>query len=80
MYINRISVSGLKTFYKMTEHLIPKKMNKKWQETHVHNYNRKETSTFLSLYREKLFVAKQKEKRLVQLKLKSISVSHLYVV
>lgn len=45
---------GVRFFYKMSEHLIPKILNKKWRETHIHTYNVKEVEKFLRFYGEKI--------------------------
>lgn len=47
-------ILGMKYFYKMTEHLIPKALNKKWREKCIHYYNVKEVGKFLRFYKEKL--------------------------
>lgn len=45
---------GMRFFYKMREHLIPKELNSKWREKHVHYYNVKEVEKFLRFYGEKI--------------------------
>ncbi|XP_066902052.1 large ribosomal subunit protein uL29m isoform X2 [Halyomorpha halys] len=51
---------GLRTFYKMREHILPKDMNRSWWKKHKQWYNFRECDRFLSLYREKLFLEKRK--------------------
>ncbi|XP_063226201.1 large ribosomal subunit protein uL29m [Bacillus rossius redtenbacheri] len=51
---------GLNSFHKMSEHVIPKWMNKKWHERHPFNRKGHAVTSFLRLYREKLFLDKRK--------------------
>lgn len=51
---------GLRYFYKMSEHILPKDYNKGWWKKRKLWYNYKECERFLSLYREKLFLEKRK--------------------
>ncbi|XP_028127957.1 39S ribosomal protein L47, mitochondrial [Diabrotica virgifera virgifera] len=56
-------VFGLKYYYKMTEHVMPKYMNTKWRESHKfykYKYD-KDVEDFLLKYREKLYLSKRKK-------------------
>ncbi|XP_060517701.1 large ribosomal subunit protein uL29m [Cylas formicarius] len=54
---------GLKYYYKMVEHLIPKFMNKKWSEKHQFYKPDQDVSRFLLKYREKLYLNKRRQQR-----------------
>jgi len=54
---------GLNFYYKMTEHPIPKHMNKKWQETHQSYKHNEDVEAFLLKYREKLYLTKRRKER-----------------
>ncbi|CAH1394473.1 unnamed protein product [Nezara viridula] len=51
---------GLRYFYKMNEHIIPKASNNKWWKNRKFGFNNKECDRFLSFYREKIFLEKRK--------------------
>lgn len=53
---------GLKYYYRMFEHVIPKYANKKWNETHKSFYRGSAVHKFLRLYREKLYNVKRKQR------------------
>lgn len=53
---------GLKYFYRSSEHVIPIMHNKKWRESHVHQYGGVAVAKFLKLYREKLWNVKRRQK------------------
>ncbi|XP_058822102.1 large ribosomal subunit protein uL29m [Topomyia yanbarensis] len=53
---------GLKFYYRMFEHVIPKYANKKWNETHKFSYRGAAVTKFLRLYREKLYNVKRKHR------------------
>lgn len=53
---------GLKFFYRMFEHVIPKYANRKWNETHRFFYRGSAVHKFLRLYRERLYNVKRKQK------------------
>ncbi|XP_065086903.1 large ribosomal subunit protein uL29m [Ochlerotatus camptorhynchus] len=53
---------GLKFYYRMVEHVIPKYANKKWNETHKFFYRGSAVHKFLRLYRERLYNVKRKQK------------------
>ncbi|XP_054271593.1 39S ribosomal protein L47, mitochondrial [Macrosteles quadrilineatus] len=58
-----INQLGLTHFHRMGEHLIPKYVNKKWREKHVHHDNYKETKVFLALLEEKNKVIESKHRK-----------------
>ncbi|XP_078050461.1 mitochondrial ribosomal protein L47 isoform X2 [Augochlora pura] len=51
---------GLKFFYRMRQHRIPKFMNTKWRETHRFHYGGYAVRKFLRLYKEKRFNRRRK--------------------
>ncbi|XP_055641740.1 39S ribosomal protein L47, mitochondrial isoform X2 [Toxorhynchites rutilus septentrionalis] len=53
---------GLKFYYRMFEHVIPKYANRKWNETHQFNYRGSAVHKFLRFYREKLYNVKRKQR------------------
>lgn len=53
---------GLKFYYRMFEHVIPKYANRKWNETHKFHYRGTAVHKFLRLYRERLYNVKRKQK------------------
>ncbi|XP_058445880.1 large ribosomal subunit protein uL29m [Malaya genurostris] len=53
---------GLKFYYRMCEHVIPKYANKKWNETRKFYYRGAAVTKFLRLYREKLYNVKRKSR------------------
>lgn len=53
---------GLKFYYRMFEHVIPKYANRKWKETHQFHYRGSAVHKFLRLYREKLYNVKRKQR------------------
>ncbi|RZF41070.1 hypothetical protein LSTR_LSTR002702 [Laodelphax striatellus] len=52
---------GLRSFYKLWEHIVPKELHEKWKN-HIFSYSHNETKNFLKLYREKLWVKKRRSK------------------
>lgn len=53
---------GIRYFYRMAEHVIPKFANVKWNETRKFGYRGGAVHKFLRLYREKLYNVKRKQK------------------
>ncbi|XP_055610220.1 39S ribosomal protein L47, mitochondrial [Uranotaenia lowii] len=53
---------GLRFYYKMFEHVIPKFANKAWNEKHNFSYRGSAVRKFLKLYREKLYNVKRKQR------------------
>ncbi|XP_033338431.2 mitochondrial ribosomal protein L47 [Megalopta genalis] len=51
---------GLRFFYRMRQHVIPKFMNTKWHKTHHFGFGGYAVRKFLRLYREKLWIRKRK--------------------
>ncbi|XP_046741437.1 39S ribosomal protein L47, mitochondrial [Diprion similis] len=51
---------GMKYYYRMSEHAIPRFMNNKWRETHKFGYSGNAAHKFRKLYREKLWNEKRK--------------------
>lgn len=52
---------GLRHYYRMFEHVIPKYANKKWNEEHKFHYRGSAVHKFLRLYRERLYNVKRKQ-------------------
>ncbi|XP_055542450.1 39S ribosomal protein L47, mitochondrial [Wyeomyia smithii] len=53
---------GLRFYYRMFEHVIPKHRNGKWNQTHKFFYKGAAVTKFLRLYREKLYNVKRKQR------------------
>lgn len=51
---------GMNYFYKASEHVLPKEMNRHWWKNRKLWFNRKECEKFLLYYREKIFLEKRK--------------------
>lgn len=58
---------GLRHAYRSSQHIVPKFMNTTWKKKHIFNFKGSAVHKFLKLYREKLFVEKQKARRYVKL-------------
>ncbi|XP_022191741.2 39S ribosomal protein L47, mitochondrial [Nilaparvata lugens] len=52
---------GLRNFYRMFEHIVPKELNEKYKD-HIFFYSYNETKNFVKLFREKLWVKKRRSK------------------
>lgn len=52
-FIKTVLFTGIPHFHRMTEHLVPKRINSKWKETHTFKDNYDETKTFLAQLGEK---------------------------
>ncbi|XP_030758456.1 39S ribosomal protein L47, mitochondrial [Sitophilus oryzae] len=54
---------GLRYYYKMSEHVVPKHMNTKWQQKYqFYKYDR-DVEAFLLKYNEKLYLTKKRKQR-----------------
>ncbi|KAJ9600854.1 hypothetical protein L9F63_000966 [Diploptera punctata] len=56
----KIGALGLRHFYRETEHLIPKFMNKKWQSDNASYTHTRDVQDFLQRYKERKFLEKRK--------------------
>lgn len=54
-----IRLPGIRQYYRLRQHLIPKFLNSTWKKTHHFGYNGYAVRKFLKLYREKLWNAKR---------------------
>ncbi|KZC08750.1 PREDICTED: 39S ribosomal protein L47, mitochondrial [Dufourea novaeangliae] len=52
------TILGMRFFYRMRQHVIPKFMNTSWKKTHMFGYNGYAVRKFQRLYKEKLWKAK----------------------
>ncbi|XP_066260458.1 large ribosomal subunit protein uL29m [Euwallacea similis] len=57
------NIFGLKYYYKMCEHALPKHMNRKWFEKYKFFKYDRDVEEFLVKYREKLYLNKRREER-----------------
>ncbi|XP_012288631.1 39S ribosomal protein L47, mitochondrial [Orussus abietinus] len=56
------SALGLRRYHRMGEYVIPQYMNKTWYKKHFFGHGSYAVQKFLRLYREKLWLAKKREK------------------
>ncbi|KAJ8687504.1 hypothetical protein QAD02_023298 [Eretmocerus hayati] len=56
------NILGMRQYYKLRQHVIPRFLNTKWKSKHLFGYNGHAVRKFLRLYREKIFVEKKKHR------------------
>lgn len=56
------NIIGMRFFYRMRQYTVPKFMNSKWHKTHLFGYNGYAVRKFLSLYKEKIWNVKRRER------------------
>ncbi|XP_016844335.1 39S ribosomal protein L47, mitochondrial isoform X2 [Nasonia vitripennis] len=54
------NILGMKQFYRLKQHLIPKHLNTKWKQRHLFGYGGHAVRKFQKLYREKLWNEKRR--------------------
>jgi hypothetical protein len=61
--LHRVTFVGLRYMHRMSEHIVPQFMNKKWQQQYKSYSHTRDVKEFIKLYREKVFLQKRKARK-----------------